>query len=113
MKQLSINIYSFHELSEKGKTRAIEDHRAFMLSTLQPDYIDGVTDWNDPEKMAMYRAECSAIEDSDTEVVESIEVNEYMFYANGELCPCCTYVAGPKQGTTEATIHGEVYTMPA
>ena len=111
MLKVEINLYNFSELSPEAQRKAIEEHRRFLLDTLQPDFIDGVTDWNDPEKMEMYWAEYGDISDNDETVVESIEANEYKFLADGELCWTCHYVAGPKKGLTEIKIHGELVTV--
>lgn len=111
MLELTIKLYSFHELNQEAQTRAIEDHRRFMLETLEPDFIDGVTDWNDPEKMKMYRAECEYLEENDSAIIENIEINEYTFFADGEICWSCTYTGGPKKGLTEIKIHGELFTL--
>ena len=111
MLELTIKLYSFHELNQEAQTRAIEDHRRFMLETLQPDFIDGVTDWNDPEKMKMYHAECEYLEENDSAIIENIEINEYTFFANDDICWSCHYVAGPKKGLTEIKIHGELFTL--
>lgn len=109
MKNVSINLYSFQELTEKAKQFAIMEHRTFLLSVLQPDYIDGVPDWDDPEKMEMYRDEYSDIDENDEPVIESIEINDYLFYYDGKMCNACTYTAGPNKGLTEIKIHGETY----
>ena len=111
MLELKIKLYSFHELKPFAQEKAIFEHRRFLLDTLQPDFIDGVTDWNDPEKMEMYHSEYEYLEENADPIVESIEANEYLFFANGELCWSCRYVAGPKKGTTEIKIHGEIYTI--
>ena len=111
MISLCINLYSFHELKEIAKEKAIREHRQFMLNTLQPDYIDGVVDWHNPEKMRMYEDEYQYIEENNEPVIESIEVNEYTFYFDGEICWSCHYTAGEKQGITEYRIHGEYYAV--
>lgn len=111
MLELKIKLYSFHELGQEAQTRAIEDHRRFMLETLEPDFIDGVTDWNDPEKMTMYNEEYKYLLMNDEPIIENIEINEYTFFADGELCWSCTYTGGPKKGLTEIQIHGELFTL--
>lgn len=111
MISISINLYSFSELSENAKQRAIREQREFLLSTLQPDFIDGIIDWSDPEKMEMYRAEFNYIEENDEPCIESIETNDYLFYFNGEIAEAVTYCGNhPRTGETDITIHGETYT---
>lgn len=109
MLNFEIKLYSLAELPEKSRERAINEHRYFLLDTLQPDYIDGVTDWNDPEKMEMYQDEYDYIQMNDEPVIESIEINEYYFFYNGDLCNVCHYVAGPLTGQTWAIVGGERY----
>lgn len=111
MLKVEISLYSFHELSEEAQARAIEEHRRFMLDTLQPDYIDGVTDWSDPEKMEIYNHEYEQLELYDEYIVDSIEDNGYLFFADGKLCWSCYYTGGPKKGLTEIKIHGELVTI--
>lgn len=111
MLKLEIKLYSFHELGREAQRKAIEEHRAFLLETLRPDFIDGVTDWDDPEKMNMYRQEYKYIEEHDEYIIENIEINEYTFFADGEICWSCHYTAGPKKGLTEIKIHGELFTL--
>lgn len=107
MLHVEITLYHFQELTPKAQAKAISDHRLFLLETLQPDYIDGVSDWNDPEKMEMYRDEIQYLEEHDEPVIEAIEANEYLFHPDGDLCWSCRYICGPKKGLTEIKIHGE------
>ena len=112
MLELKIHLYQLQELNENAKRRAIEDQRAFMLEVLRPDYIDGVTDWTDPEKMEMYRDEYEYILDNDDPVIESIEINEYIYFADGEMCHSVTYCGThPRAGQTDITVHGEKITL--
>ena len=107
MINVNIKLYTIHELNEKAKTKAIEDHRYFLLDMLVPDYIDGIIDWNDPEKMEMYHEEYNYILNNDDYVIENIEINDYYYYFNGEMVPVLHCTAGPLSGITMATIHGE------
>ena len=109
MEKATINLYEFHELNEDAKTKAIYDHRNFMLEVLEPDYIDGVTNWDDPEKMEMYEDEYNYILSNDEPVIESIEINEYLFFYNGKMAHCSTFIRGGKQLFTELHLHGETY----
>lgn len=109
MMKIKISIYTFDELNENAKAKAIEEHRHFMLETLVPDYGDGVIDWCNPEKMKDYESEYEYILMNNEPVIESIEINEYYFYFDGTLCNATTYTGGPKKGTTEIIIHGETF----
>ena len=109
MIKFEIKLYTLAALPEKSRARAINEHRYFMLDTLQPDFIDGITDWNDPEKMEMYHDEYEYIEMNDEPVIENIEINEYFFFYSGELVNVTRYTGGPLAGQTWAVIGGERY----
>lgn len=109
MLTVNIHLYTLAELPETSRRRAIEEHRSFLLDTLTPDYIDGVTNWHDPEKMTMYQDEYDHILMNDEPVIESIEINEYFFFYSGELVDVTHYTGGPFTGRTWAAIGGEGY----
>ena len=109
MLNVNIRLYTFQELNEKAKRKAIEEHRPFLLDVLVPDYIDGVIDWNDPEKMGMYDDEYNYILENDDPVIESIDINEYYFYFDGTMCNVLHCTAGPLADKTAVRIHGENY----
>lgn len=45
-------------------------------------------------------------------IKETIEANEYLFFANGKLANCTTYTGQhEKAGTTELNFHGEIYDL--
>lgn len=84
MLTISINLYSFGELSKESQTRAISEHADFLRSIEGKDYAD-------------------------EDVVAVIEVNEYLFFNDGEMAHCTVYTGQhPKSGITEFKFHGEV-----
>lgn len=89
MKTVTINLYTFDELSNESKTRAIEKHREFMLTIMRPeDFISGCKEYDTPEELEkIYNAEYDYILYNDEPVVENIEANEYLFYKNGDFVP--------------------------
>ena len=98
MRQATINLYSFNELSEQAKEKAIIDHSDFLESVLT-DYEDEFGDIKN-----------SYIRPTEDEAIESIEINEYIFFQNGELANCTHYVGGhPKAGITEFNFNGTIY----
>ena len=107
MLEIKIHLYDFHELSDTAKAKAIEEHRQFLLNELWGEYVtlSNHGDENDEE----YDAQYAYIQNHDEYVIENIEANEYRYFADGSLCWCCTYVAGPNKGLTEVKIHGETY----
>jgi len=100
MKTVTINLYSFNELSEQAKEKAIYEHETFLLSIGQEC---------ENEHGEMEAIFTDSIERS--EVIESIEANEYYFFADGDLAQVCTYTGGPKQGATEFTFKGIIQTI--
>jgi hypothetical protein len=95
MKQVTINLYSFNELSEAAKENAIYEHMRFMYS-LESRYEEG--NLNSVEEI------------TESEVIESIEINDYLFYFNGEMAYVTTYTGKhDKTGTSEFKLHGETY----
>ena len=97
MKQILINLYEIHELTPQAKEIALSEHFEFLCQLGQEvENEDGTSyiDYSEPE---------------DAEVLESIEANDYMFYADGKIAHCCTYIAGPKAGKTELIIGTDYY----
>lgn len=96
MKTIEINIYSFNELEDKAKETAILKHGQFLDS--EPvDYEDETG-----ELKSEY------IEHSEDEIIESIEMNGYLFFYNGKLVDSVTYCGNhPKKGITEITVFGQ------
>ena len=112
MKKATIYLYEFQELNENAQQIAICEHREFMISTERPDYIDGVVNWDDPEKMEMYNAQIEYYEDNDEPIIEAIEANNYLFFQDGKLAhtTCYTY-NHEKAGKTELHFKGSTYTV--
>jgi hypothetical protein len=71
MKTLTVNVYELSELSEKSRAKAIAEHWLFLSET------EYTTDT--PEDIE-YRNNLT-----EQDVIESIEINEYMFFENGDL----------------------------
>ena len=100
MKTVCINLYSFSELNDDAKNRAIDEHRDFMQSF--PDEYQ-----NEHGELVFEYANYTK-----AEVIENIEANEYLFFANGILADTVQYVGKhPKVGTSELNFYGEIYTF--
>jgi hypothetical protein len=97
MKQVTINLYEFKELSTEAKTKAISQHEDFLLSVGQQVEENG-------ELVTVYS---DTIEQDD--VIDSIEANEYLFFFNGELAHTCQYVDNhpTKAGVFEFIFKGQ------
>jgi len=111
---VKINLYSFNELSEEAKQKAIEEHRNFELSSMQPnDFISGDPEYDTEEEIQKtFDAEYKYYEMNDEPIIENIEANDYLFFENGELASCVTYCGdSPKAGTTEFKFMNETYSI--
>jgi hypothetical protein len=97
MKTISINIYSFNELTEAAKENAINNQRENICT----DYI--YEDENGNMQMDYSRP-------NDAEVIEKIEANEYLFFLDGELASITQYAGNhPMAGTSEFKLHSQIY----
>jgi len=86
MKKVTISLYSFNELGEQSKEKAISQHTNFLNS---------VEDFEEGEYSYDYRRE---------DVISHIELNEYLFFQDGELAPC---IISPSGLVTTFNFHGE------
>ena len=114
MKTTIINLYSFTELNNEAKQTAIEEQRFFILSNMQiSDFISGDSEYDTEENLQKsLDAESEHILMNDAPVIESIVINDYLFFANGEMANCTTYTGlYPKTGITELKFCNEVYTV--
>lgn len=106
---IKIGLYSLNELSENARNRAIEEHRQFLLDMMIPeDFISGDPDYDTQEQLsAAYDAEYLYILENDEYVIESIDINDYMFFSSGELANVTHYTAGEHAGETWLTYNRE------
>ena len=109
---ITIKLYSFSELSEKAKRKAIEAHREFMLSTMRPeDFITEIAEYDTPEELQkIYEAEYNYYLFDDKPIIENIEANGYLFFENGELAHIVRYCGEhPLSGETHFIFKGTNY----
>ena len=109
MNTFTVTLYSFDELTDKAKSRAIYEHRTFLLDIMQPsDFISGCAEYDTPEELQKaYDSEYDYYLMNDEPIIESITINEYLFFADGTLANTCHYCAGDKSGETWIQFHGE------
>ena len=89
MKKVTINLYEFEELNPKARQKAIEEHAEFLMTTIE----DGET-----------------VEEE--EVIESITINNYLFFEDGEMAYIIEYTGKhEKAGAIEFKLFGSVYTI--
>ena len=101
MHTLEIKIYSFSELTPEAQQKAIDQHRNFLESL--PVEIENES--GELEEIYGLRYE-------ESEIIENIEVNEYLFFFNGDLCSATTYTGKhPEAGKTEVIHKGVIYEL--
>lgn len=100
MKNVQINLYSFSELSETAKQKAVFEHQDFLNSVpIECENENGemVNEWH---------------EHSEAETIESIEINEYYFFSDGNLANITNYFGKhPKAGQSILKFAGQEYTL--
>ena len=109
---ITIKLYSFSELDEKAKRRAIEAHREFELSLMTPnDFITGIAEYDTPEELQKtYKAQYDYYLMNDEPIIEAIEANDYLFFENGKLAPTVHYCgAHPLSGEIHFIFNGVDY----
>ena len=77
-----INLFEFSELSEEAQTKAIYSHYNFLNS-------QGIECENEAGQLVK-----EEYKPTPNEVIENIEVNEYLFYKSGVLAHTVKYVIG-------------------
>ena len=99
MKKVTIKIYTIRELSQKSRSFAVSDHRDFMLSVYRDD------DWDESIGMTYSKYEKTL---RNKDLIENIEANEYLFFANGELANATLYCGNHlRAGDNVFTFMGE------
>lgn len=109
---VSITLYQLNELDEKARGKAIEEHRHFQLERMQPeDFISGDPEYDTPEKLKeTYAAEYNYYLFEDEPIIENIEANEYLYFADGSMASVTQYCGKhPLSGKTFFTFQGVEY----
>lgn len=100
MKNVQINLYSFSELSETAQQKAVFEHQDFLDSVpIECENEEGemVNEWH---------------EHSEAEAIESIEINEYLFFADGSLANVTNFCGKhPKAGQSFLKFAGQEYAI--
>ena len=100
MKTVKINLYSFDELMEESKNRAINDAIIFLNN----DLIDFEDESGNMQE--------EYFEHTEEEAEEFIRINDYLFFKNGELANVTEYTgAHPRAGQTELILNGEAFNI--
>ena len=111
VEQQEIYLYNFEELEHYAREKAIEEHRSFLLSVMnKDDFISGDPEYDTEESLQeTYEKEYAYYEENDDPIIESIKINDYLFFYDGSIASCVTYMYGDKIGKTECTYHGKVF----
>jgi len=89
-----VELYEYDELNEESREKAFNEHFDFLI---------GFADSESAFKGMSLKNERDYVEDS-------LRINEYLFFNDGELASCVTYTDGhEKTGITEFTFKGKVY----
>jgi len=98
--QTEIKLYSYDELKGDSKEKAFESHFNFLC--------DNPTEYENEMGEMVYSEEEPIKED----VEDSIRINEYWFFENGEMADCVTYTGKHKKaGITEFNFQGKTYNI--
>lgn len=109
---ITIKLYSFAELIGKAKEKAIEDHRRFMLSMLETEDYRDMAEGDEKEMQRLYDSEWDYYDGNDEPIIENIEINEYLFFENGELAHTVQYCGShPLAGQTHLFLNGVDYNI--
>jgi len=96
--KIEIKLYEYDELEEEAKKRAFNEHKGFLDSM--------------EEEVENIKGELikEFVEHEKEDVEDSIRINEYLFFKDGEMADIC-YFTGKheKTGTTEFYFNGEIY----
>ena len=80
MREIKIPVYKLKELKDNIRDNVIQDHLDFLINTA---YTTDTKE--DIEARRLYTEE---------EAIESININEYEYFENGELIPVNQYLKG-------------------
>jgi hypothetical protein len=101
--KVEIPLYTIDELEESAREKAIREHREFLLC------VSDASDFEDNN--SAYLEWFNDVESNDEPVLESIRINEYLFFENGEFAEVVDYTKDhpTKAGITELKLFGQVY----
>lgn len=103
MKQVTINLYELNELPTEARSKAIAEHREFLINVFNPSHYDEC----DTMTLSKYKKTLTQ-----ADVIEAIAINEYLYYLNGEMASVTNYVGKhPKSGTLELKLEGQTYNI--
>lgn len=98
-----INLFQYDELKGKAKERAFNEHFNFIR--------DNPSEYENDDGEMVYEDYSKWKEEDFREMIEdSIKINNYWFFENGEMAKCVTYTGKhEKAGITELNFQNKVY----
>lgn len=109
---ITIKLYSFSELTGTARVKALEDHRKFILETLDPNDYKELSKNSDPYVSAnrLYEEDYEYNLINDDPIIKSIECNEYLFFEDGSLAATVLYAGhNPLAGELHFILNGKDY----
>ena len=101
MKEITIKLYDVTELSKESQSKVIEEHKSFLIDIYRDE------DYDPCFNMTRSKYAKSLTK---AEIIEDIQNNEYLFFADGTQAEVVTYCGKhPKAGVTEFKLFGEIY----
>ena len=83
MQKVSINLYELSELNQEAKRRAIKEHKQFLIDMYQDN------DYDESFNMTQSKYAKQLLK---VDIIESIEINEYLFFSDGSMAQTCLYI---------------------
>ncbi len=100
---IPIKLYQLAELESEAKEIAVAEHREFLVSVYSDDMYD------ESFEMTQWKYEKALTED---EVIESIDINDYLFYADGDMAHTVQFTGKhPRSGERILKHKGEEYSI--
>ncbi len=100
---IPIKLFRLAELDEDARERALEEHRDFLVTVYSDDMYDSSFE------MTQEKYENELTED---EVIDSIDINDYLYYASGEMAHTIQFTGGHARSGERILKHqGEEYSI--
>ena len=100
---IRVKLFSINELPLISKRKAIDEHRLFMLTIMQPRDYDNKYDFEETYNYTLFY---------DEPVIDDIQANEYLFFEDGTLAHTIDYCGShSRAGETDLVLHGSSYTI--
>ena len=96
---IAVTIYTIDELEDEARELAIQEHRDFLVDVFNEDMYDECFEMTQEK----YEEELT-----EEDVVENIKINDYRYYANGEMARTLRYTGKHPRSGEHVLIHNNV-----